>query len=155
MKAIIAYPWLFFCAFSCFPANGQSDPHINAEWLMGTWKRTDAPAGKSAFESWWKTTSGQWAGLGVTLQGQDTVFAEKLKLEMQAGKPYYMAEVSHNQEPTYFAVTFFAKNRLVGENPQHDFPKKIEYERKKNELIAVISGDGKAKQFRFVRLSDP
>ena len=154
MKVVLTGTWLLFFVFSISLTLAQNGNSVQADWLKGRWKRTDTPAGQTSFESWWQTASGKWKGIGVTIQEGDTVFVEKLKLEASEGKLYYVAEVDHNDEPTYFKIDLLKENRLICVNPQHDFPQKIEYQRKGSELIAVISGNGKTRQFRFVKLPD-
>ena len=67
------------------------------------------------------------------------------------GKFYYVAEVSHNPDPTYFEMTSISDNGFICENPDHDFPKKITYKLENGVLIATISGNGKEIAFVFKR----
>ena len=90
-------------------------------------------------------------GIGVTLRATDTVFVERLRMEQKDGEWYYVAEVAHNAEPTYFMLTDCSKNGFVCENPDHDFPKKITYSLDGAVLKATISGDGKSIPFVFIR----
>ena len=64
-----------------------------------------------------------------------------------------MADVEHNPEPTFFKITSITKSGFVSENPQHDFPKKIEYMLEENRMTVVIS-DGEQKMgFVFEKLN--
>lgn len=119
------------------------------KWLQGTWERQDTKPGSTAVESWEKMTNLGFQGLGVTMKGPDTVFVEKLSIVEKGNAFYYVAEVSHNPEPTYFKITSSSKTGFVCEKPDHDFPKKIEYQFKGDLLTVVISGDGKEIPFKF------
>lgn len=123
-------------------------------WLIGEWQRMNTKPNRTAFEIWTKESPVKFSGTGLTLQGQDTVFVETLSLTFKNDKLYYIAEVSHNKEPTYFEVTQISDKGFVCENPQHDFPKKIEYTLYENRLTAIISGDGKSIPFRFVKIEE-
>ena len=121
------------------------------KWLAGKWKRENVSPGKTAYEVWdWNKKTGL-KGKGVSLKGTDTTFVEYLKIIEQDEKLYYVAEVSHNAEPTYFEITSVTEKGFVSENPTHDFPKKIEYVLEDNRLTVTISGDGKMIPFSFVR----
>lgn len=104
--------------------------------------------GQSAFESW-EVTKKTLTGIGVTLRGVDTVFMESLSIIEKDQNLYYVANVSENASPTLFKITSISKRGFVSENPQHDFPKKIEYLLDGETLTATISGDGKAIPFVF------
>jgi hypothetical protein len=120
-------------------------------WLEGKWERTNTKPGKKGFEVWTKVSSTEWRGNGVNLSGTDTTFVEKLKLVVKDGTPYYVADVPENQKQVFFKFTEFTDNGFVCENPQHDFPKKISYQREGDKLKAIISGDGKSIEYHFVR----
>lgn len=123
-------------------------------WLKGKWKRLDVKPNQTAFEIWKKEPSGELSGTGLTLQGQDTVFVEHLRLTFKDGKIYYIADVSHNEAPVYFEVTQIRDDGFVCENPQHDFPKKMDYKRYDNKLTVIISGDGNSRSFMFEKIMD-
>jgi len=124
------------------------------EWLIGKWERTDVKAGQTSYENWTRNTPDEFVGIGITLQGIDTVFVENLKFVVDQDTVYYVAEVSHNPAPVYFRLTKFSQSGFVSENPNHDFPKKIEYRLDNNSLVAIISGNGESRQFHFQKVPD-
>jgi len=138
---------LLLLAFSV-SANAQSLKEI--EWLTGTWSRTNVKAGRSAHERWVKTPEGL-QGWGVNMNGADTTFVEKLRIVTKDNKLYYVADVPQNKESTYFLITEVTPTSFTGENPQHDFPKKIVYQLEGNKLKATISGNGKSMDYFFER----
>lgn len=119
-------------------------------WLEGIWERQNTKPGTMAYEVW-KKHGKLLMGKGLTLRGSDTVFVEKLRLVNIEGAWNYTAEVSHNAGPTYFKITSWSEDGFVSENPEHDFPKKIEYKLDGDLLTATISGDGKEIPFLFIK----
>ncbi len=76
-------------------------------------------------------------------------FAEKLKLVIKDETIYYVADLAENKEPVFFKSTAITENSFVCENPQHDFPKKIAYQKDGNKIKATVSGDGKSFDYLF------
>jgi len=136
--------------FMCISAYAQKTLN-QLRWLEGTWSRTNVKPGRSAQEYWTKISDTEWRGLGVTLNGSDTVFVEKLKLVAKDGSLYYVADVPENNQLVYFKMTEVTDQSFVCENPQHDFPKRIAYARTNNGLKATISGDGRSIDYFFER----
>ncbi|HEY3404844.1 MAG TPA: DUF6265 family protein [Ohtaekwangia sp.] len=120
-------------------------------WLEGSWSRTNGKPGRSTHEYWTKISDTEWHGLGVTRNGTDTAFVEKLKLIVKDGNLYYVADIPENKQPVYFKFREVTENSFVCENPQHDFPKQIEYVRQGDGLKAIISGNGKSIEYLFER----
>ncbi|MEO9869337.1 DUF6265 family protein [Ekhidna sp.] len=120
------------------------------KWLEGKWERQNVKPGTSAFEVWGKAKNG-YKGQGISLKGRDTTFVENLSLVKKDTDFYYVADVSSNTEPTYFKITSISKMGFVSENPQHDFPKKIEYTLDGDKLTVVISAGEKAIGFVFIK----
>lgn len=119
-------------------------------WLEGTWTRTNGTKpGRSAHERWEKSSEQELRGYGVTLQGQDTIFLEKITVLVKDNAIYYVADVPQNQQPVYFKFTEITESGFVCENPEHDFPKKISYQLESDKLKAQISGNGKAIDYWF------
>jgi hypothetical protein len=119
------------------------------DWLEGSWIRTNSKPGRSAEEKWQKISSTEWKGIAVSMKGTDTSFVEKLKLIIKENNIYYVADVPENKETIYFKFTSITGNSFVCENPQHDFPKLISYQKEGNKIKATISGDGKSIEYLF------
>ena len=118
-------------------------------WLEGRWERVMNNPNQSGFEEW-EIKDEMLKGVGITLQQGDTVLVERLSIKAEDGDLYYVADVNPNTEPTYFKITVISETGFMSENPDHDFPKKIEYQQqKKEELIVTISGDERSIQFLF------
>jgi hypothetical protein len=142
---------------NCSLANAQSiaketsDNFNKLQWLTGTWNRTNTKPGRTAHERWEKKSDHELQGWGVNLKGQDTLFMEKLKIVIKDNAIYYVADVPENKEPVYFELTAISDTGFTCENPQHDFPKKIEYLLEGKVLKATISGNGKVIDYLFGR----
>ena len=112
-----------------------------AEWLLGFWGNT-SPEGNLT-ENWEKTNDSVYAGHTYFVIGKDTVFTESITLEEANGKLAYVAAVSDQNggKAIRFEMTSGTENQLVFENPKHDFPQKITYNKITNDsLVAEISG---------------
>ena len=123
-----------------------------AEWLLGFWGNT-SPEGNLT-ENWEKTNDSVYAGHTYFVIGKDTVFTESITLEEANGKLAYVAAVSDQNggKAIRFEMTSGTENQLVFENPKHDFPQKITYNKITNDsLVAEISGikDGKPSTEQF------
>ena len=122
-------------------------PQLN--WLEGTWKKMNVKPGRSGYEKWENITPSSMKGTGVTLQGKDTVFSEKIELVVKEDAIYYVADVPGNKAPVWFKIISISSNSFTCENNDHDFPKKIVYEKEDKKLKVTISGNGKPTSFLF------
>ena len=120
-------------------------------WLTGKWERTNGDSNSASYEVWDRKTDGL-KGLGVTIQNSDTVFKEGLSIIKKDQNYFYVAEVAHNDRPTYFKITSISKDGFTCENPEHDFPKKIDYKIDRDTMTATISGNGKSIPFVFKKV---
>jgi len=134
------------------PAQG---PWEGLQQLTGTWKRT----GKSSFEQWTKASPDTLLGEGFSLatNGEKKI-REYLRLVRQAdGAIVYQAIVpDQNQGATIsFPLTFFTTTSWTFENPEHDFPKTIDYWLQEDASLNVsVSGDGPTLIIRFNRVNE-
>ena len=129
-----------------------TEAHFKAlTWLVGNWERTNVKPGNSGNERWQFEGPYKLKGLGVTLRGSDTAFVEKIEILIKDDKLYYVADVIENSEPVYFEMSSIARDGFVCENPEHDFPKKIEYKRTGSNLSVLISAGSKSQSYLFIR----
>ena len=133
---------------------GQASGDFSAfEWLVGSWEKMRVKPGETAGEIWEKYPE-YLSGKGFTIRGTDTVFIEHLKIIQHDGDFFYVATVSHNPAPVFFKMTEISATGFISENPEHDFPKKIEYSMQDGIITATISAGTKQIPFRFQR-KDP
>jgi Domain of unknown function (DUF6265) len=121
------------------------------KWLEGTWERINLKPGLTASESWRMEAPYKLIGLGVTMKGNDTAFLEKIQIRIKGNNLYYIADVRENQAPVDFKFTSLSASGFVCENPEHDFPKKIEYRLNGSNLAVIISANGKSQDYLFVK----
>lgn len=119
-------------------------------WLTGMWNRTHVKPERTAHERWIRTKEGL-QGWGVSMNGTDTSFVEKLRIVTKDNALYYVADVPENKESTWFLITEVSATSFTCENPYHDFPKKIVYQLNGNKLKATVSGNGKSIDYFFER----
>src|SRR6478736_4952958 len=150
MKYIV-FLLISFCGYSAIAQSVTENDFSKLLWLEGQWKRTNSKTGRTATESWKKAGTNELVGIGISLKGRDTVFAEKLKILVKDNSIYYVADVTENKAPVYFKFTELTNDGFVCENPDHDFPKKISYKREGKTVKATTSGDGKSIDFLFVK----
>lgn len=104
----------------------------SAAWLNGCWV---ASAGDVRSEEVWMV------GMARTLRGGGATGYEFVLLQRKNGRLTYSAFPS-GQDPADFQTTEVSTQRLRFENPQHDFPQAIEYERTSpDSLTAKVYGE--------------
>ncbi|MEX0966176.1 MAG: DUF6265 family protein [Bacteroidia bacterium] len=119
------------------------------DWLPGGW---ESKAGSSMIvEEWQQSSSKEWTGRGMLVKEGDTTVFEKLKITRKEKNYYYVADILENSESTWFKIIEINDSSFTCINPEHDFPKKIVYLRNGDRLSVVISGDGKEREFNFLR----
>jgi hypothetical protein len=149
MRSLILF-WFLTIGFNAYAQQGTQGIDLNElEWLVGTWKRTNIKPGRSAYEQWVKINDQEFRGRAVNLKEGDTLFVEKLSIILRNDTIYYVADVPENKRLIYFRFTTLDEDGFICENPSHDFPKKISYNKRDQSLHAQISGDGKAIDYFF------
>ena len=127
----------------CFAASAHAEtsptepaPTPQLDWLAGHWCGDDSPRVE---ETWLPAVGGELHGIGRTL-GPDCVLAfEFLRIAKHEGALSYLAQPG-GRPPTAFAWTAGGADWARFENPQHDFPTRIEYRRQGDGLQAEIAG---------------
>lgn len=123
-----------------------------ADWFLGRWENNSKEGNMS--EIWTKENDSTFRGENYFVTGKDTSFAESVRLWQKENQLVYEVSVKgqNNEKPVDFAMTSSSDKQLVFENPKHDYPNKITYNKITNDsLVAEISGmkDGKAKAEQF------
>jgi hypothetical protein len=147
---------LVLIAASCF---GQTKSTLeNLSWLSGCWEGRD---GDSLLEEHWSKPEGQsMLGFGRTIKNNKTASYEFLQIREEMGGLVYLPQVQ-GAPPVQFRLSSYDKDKFVFENPTHDFPQRIIYERQNLMLLAAIEGLQKGKPVREeflmkrVRCNDP
>lgn len=142
---------VFLTINTIYAQESHAEKFKKLEWLIGKWLRTNAKAGESGYETWTKSADLKLSGKGITMRGKEQSFVENLEFLVKGNDIYYAVMIAGEKKPTYFKLTDLGHDGFTCENPQHDFPKKISYQRKGNNLKAVISGNGKSIDYNFIK----
>ena len=117
-------------------ADGMTD----MSWLSGRWCRG---SGANLVEEYWlPANSDLMLGVSRTVKNGKAVEFEFIRIATVDGVPTYLAQPS-GRPPTAFKQTAAGEHWIRFENPQHDFPTRIEYRREGDALKAEIAGPGK------------
>ena len=119
----------------------------DAEWLIGNWGNT-LPDG-SFIEIWTKENDTVYKAESYFIANNDTLFAEYVSLGKVNDTITYTVTMpsQNNEQPVGFKLKSMSANKMVFENPQHDYPNKIVYNKiTKDSIVAIISGAKKGKQ---------
>ena len=133
--------------------NKTEYPRIEkASWLLGKWENNSAEGKLS--ENWKKVNDSTFIGESHFVVDNDTVFAETIQLEDRIGSLFYTVTVpgQNDEKPVSFELTVALETQLIFENPAHDFPKRIAYDKiGADSLVARIYGvkDGKVESETF------
>lgn len=127
---------------------GQSDKPIQkAGWLIGTWENKTQRG--SMYETWTKMNEEEIHGKSYILKEKDTVVFETIRLLQEKNNLFYIPVVKdqNNNRPVRFSSKLISPDKLVFENPGHDFPQMISYTRiGMDSLVAEISGTKNGKE---------
>ena len=116
-------------------------------WLLGDWQ---AESDKTTWrETWTEIGAATWEGRGIEASNVDPgkQSAEELRLVQMGGSVYYLAKVTHNELPVPFRLVECGDGHLVFANPEHDFPRRLDYERQADGRLRVRVSDGAEKGF--------
>ena len=117
-------------------------------WLQGCWE--SERDGQTIEEHWMRPLGGSMLGMSRTVRGKVLVEYELVVLREDADRLAYEAHPS-GQSAAVFKSILVDVGKIVFENPQHDFPQRIGYERRGANLTAWIEGtaDGKVRRIEF------
>lgn len=127
--------------FSCKTENNTVDARFEFDRLCGKWM--DANKDNAFNEEWRRENENLIVGKGYVLSENDTVFIERLSIEIAENKVVYAAEVSNQNKDMKvpFTAVKQTNKKVVFENVQHDFPQRIIYHLTSDkELRVAIEG---------------
>lgn len=115
-------------------------------WMVGEWGNTTLEGNLT--ETWSQLNDSTLTGKTVFVSGKDTMFTEIIEIMQVNDSLLYNTKVSNqNQGKTVsFKASKITENNVTFENPKHDFPQRISYNKiTSDSLVAEISGmkDGK------------
>ena len=131
-------------------AHGQGAPAADGSFLKGYW--LSCTSGQEISETWSDARGGVMVGTSLTLSRGKASW-ELLRIGPSAAGLSYFAQPS-GQAPAEFplAAAKSTATRLVFEDPAHDFPQRVIYERRGEKLAARIEGEigGKARSMEWL-----
>jgi hypothetical protein len=139
--------WLLLAWLPACATAADCGSLATARWILGDWV---ADGAKSEFhESWVELSPQTFEGIGSERSKSDgsAQASEALRLVEKAGAVFYVAKVAHNELPVAFRLTECSADRMVFENPAHDFPRRLEYRQQPDGGMTVAVSDGAAKGF--------
>jgi hypothetical protein len=135
------------CTAGVLAAQSPAKPDFG--WLGGYWC---SGSGGRLIEEYWLPANGDpglMIGLSRTVKGGRTVNFEFLRITLEAGGANYLAQ-PQGVPPIAFRLTASGEGWARFENPQHDFPKRVEYRRTSGGLQAEIAGPGEDGKERVI-----
>ncbi len=130
----------FLVVLSC--NKQKAEEKLNpAQWIIGNWQQqTDKGI---LTETWERKNDSVYLGSCYFINETDTLHSETILLEQRADSITYSANVKgqNNDKAVPFTLTSANTLSLVFENPVHDYPQKIVYQKNKsNGLLVTVSG---------------
>jgi uncharacterized protein DUF6265 len=117
-------------------------------WLEGTWVSTSSQ--RTVEERWTPPAGGAMLAVSRTLAGDRLAEFEFLRIVERDGGLVYVAQ-PNGRPPTDFFATEVGSTSVRFENPQHDFPKMIRYEKRPDgTLQAAISGSAGQRELSWI-----
>jgi hypothetical protein len=128
----------------------QAAPTVqDLAWLAGCWESTRA--GRHVSEQWMAPEGNTLIGMSRTVANGKTSEYEFLLIREGARGLEYVAKPSGQAEATFTSMRISA-NEVVFENPTHDFPTRIIYQRQSDRHVtAAIEGttNGQSRRIEF------
>lgn len=116
------------------------------DFLQGTWKMEN----KEIYEHWDKLNDSTLKGFSYELKGGQMAISEYLDISRIKKEITYTATVlNQNQSKGIDFKLTKTDSTFTFENPNHDFPKKIVYQKLNDVEIFVQVSDGKQKEFAY------
>lgn len=130
--------------------NSDSAFFEKLSFLKGTWK----VEGRENYETW-NMEKTQLIGESYKMVEGKKIVSETLKIEQSQDQIIYTATVlnQNNGAGIPFTLNTNITDQLSFENPEHDFPNKIQYKKlSENEIfVSVLGKDGKGFSYKIIR----
>ena len=133
---------------SMLVAVGASSTIDQVSWLQGCWQLESG--GRVVEEQWIAPRGGVMLGMGRTVRDGTLVEYESVILREQDGRLAYEAHPS-GQPSAVFTSTSVSASTVIFENPTHNYPQRVGYQRDGDSLRAWIDGtaNGKSRRVDF------
>jgi uncharacterized protein YciI len=137
------YTFLFFVMISVPVFSQVSMPNF----LEGTWKMEN----REVYEVWEAPDNGKMNGYSYRVREGEKVITEYLEIKLQDNDVIYTATVLNQNEGRGIDFVLNRPDTLTWsfENPDHDFPKVIQYQKRSDSEIYVQVSDGGERGFVY------
>ncbi len=143
MKVIYMHLVILLLIF--FTSNLYSQT-VFPDFLRGTWKMEN----QEIYEHWDVLSEGKMKGFSYKMKNNKIVVSEYLDIFTQGSDIIYTASVLNQNEGLGIDFRMTQSDSLfVFENPNHDFPRKISYQKRSDTEMFVQVSDGKEKGFSY------
>ena len=130
----------------CTGALAQPASVQRLAWLQGCWA-LETPE-RTVEEHWMAPRAGTMLGMSRTVRSGKLSEHESVLLREHGDRLEYAVSPS-GRPTTVFTSTRIGEASIVFENLQHDFPQRVAYERKGDDLLAWIEGPMKGQTRRI------
>lgn len=117
------------------------------DWLVGHWEGHSSK--NESTEVWEKQNDSTFTGYAYVVSPEkDTLMYENMVLDQRRDSLHLVVSVKNQNDdnPVAFTLTGFAANKYIFENPDHDFPTRIIYNKiAEDSLLAEVSGQENGK----------
>ncbi|MGD8277347.1 MAG: DUF6265 family protein [Gemmatimonadota bacterium] len=145
---------LIACLLSVAGGSGQERSAVSVAgigrvaWLAGCWESRGA--GSTSEERWTPPRGGSMLGTSRTVRGDSLVEWEFVLLRERGDRLVYRAHPS-GQATAEFVSSVVSADRVIFENPAHDFPQRIGYRIVGDTLRGWIDGmrNGRSRRVEF------
>lgn len=125
------------------------------QWLAGHWRSEDGS--RVTDEVWLAPAQGLMTGMSRT-HGGKAAFFEFVRIEQRGDALYYIAQ-PRGGPATEFRAVDIAADAITFENPSHDFPQRIVYERRESDALSAriegrIGGKSRVERWDYRRVRD-
>ena len=107
-------------------------------WLSGYW--ISCAGGREVTETWSDPRAGSLFGYSITMKDERLFFEFARIAPSSSGDGVSFYAMPNGAPPTEFPAKEVSEKRVVFENPAHDFPQRVIYERKRKTLVGRIEG---------------
>ena len=153
MKTILKFTAIILIAFVFTMCNSkQNESTENFDWLLGKWQRINEEQSKTTFENWEKNNNSEYNGIGFTIQNNDTISQEKMKIVETNGQWNLLVKTLEEKEFVRFEMSEIQEDKFECKNDTLDFPKLIKYWKNGNKINALVAGDSLKLSFEFKRI---
>lgn len=141
MKKLTILSLLVVSLYSC----QREVPVSSLSFLDGTWVEM---AGRPVER--WTFHEGRLEGEGLIINEGDTTVFERLEILSRKGVLLYTVKLPQVDSTIVFPLTLSEENSWTFENPKHDFPTSITYQKNSDhELLVSLKGNGRDVRFLF------